>query len=125
MAAPGTRKAVRKKSAPPAAAGERTISRQLYELRKAAGLSQEAIGSQGFVSTPGWIKIENGQRMPSERLLEALMTFLIGEKVIRANQKEALLDELCTLKYVAHRSPFLAQLAKAHLKTLVPVVVSK
>ena len=61
--------------------------------------------------------------MPSEKLLAALVAFLLGEKVIRTNQKDALLTELCTLKYAAHRNPFLAQLAKNQLKTLTPIVL--
>ena len=124
---PTTRTKIRKPSKKKlaAAAGEPNIAVKLYDLRRAAGLSQEAIGAQGFVSAPGWIKVENGQRMPSEKLLAALASFLIGEKVIRANQKEALVNELCALKYAAHHSPFLAQLAKDYLKSLVPVVISK
>ncbi len=118
------RKTARKRSAATEASAPNIASR-LHDLRRHAGLSQEALGAQGFISTPGWIKVENGQRMPSEKLLAALVTFLVDEKVIRANQKDDLLTELCTLKYAAHRKPFLAQLAKDHLKTLVPVVVSK
>ena len=123
MANPRTqlRKTVRKKAAAPAVGPN--IAAWLRELRRAAGLSQEAIGAQGFVSTPGWIKVENGQRMPSEKLLAALVTFLVGEKVVHANQKDALLNKLCALKYAAHRSPFLQRLAKEHLESLSPVVI--
>ena len=102
---------------------EPNIAAKLLELRRAAGVSQDALGAQGFISTPGWIKIENGQRMPSEKLLAALVAFLVGEKVIRANQKDALIHELCTLKYAGHRSPFLQQIAKDQLKTLTPVTI--
>ncbi len=116
------RKTVSKKAATTAAAGP-NIAARLRELRRAAGLSQEAIGAQGFVSTPGWIKVENGQRMPSEKMLAALVAFLAEEKVIRANQQEALLTELCTVKYATDRKPFLAQLAKDQIATLTPVAI--
>ncbi len=116
------RNTVKKRSAAPADAGP-SIAARLRDLRRAAGLSQEAIGAQGFISTPGWIKVENGQRMPSEKLLAALTSFLVEEKIIRANQKEALHQELCALKYAADRKPFLAQLAKDRLATLAPVAI--
>ena len=58
-------KAGKRKRTALATGTERTVGQRLRELRKAAGVSQEAIGSQGFVSTPGWIKMENGQRSPS------------------------------------------------------------
>ena len=107
-----------KKSGAPLARAERTIARRLHELRKLAGVSQEAMGAQGFVSAPGWIKMENGQRSPSERLLTAFVAWLIEEKVVRLNQKAVLLDELCTLKYASHGNAFLREMAREHLATL-------
>jgi transcriptional regulator with XRE-family HTH domain len=110
-----TEKPVRKKSGAPPASEKRTIALRLHELRKLAGVSQEAMGAQGFVSAPGWIKIENGQRSPSEKLLTAFVTWLVEEKVVRANQKMALLDELCALKYLCHGNAFLREMAREHL----------
>ena len=99
---------------------EGSLPARLKALRKEAGVSQDAIGTQGFVSTPGWIKIENGQRSPSEKLLAELVSWLVKEKVVRAGQKTALIEELCGLKYAGHRSPFLAQLARDFLKAKSP-----
>ena len=53
-----------------------TLGDRLKKLRKELGLSQEALGAQGFVSTPGWIKIENGQRQASEKLTAVAMQVL-------------------------------------------------
>ncbi|MBE7158255.1 MAG: helix-turn-helix transcriptional regulator [Rhodospirillales bacterium] len=99
------------------------IAKKLRCLRRAGGLTQEAIGAYGFISAPGWIKLENGKRAPSEALLEKLCDFLVAEKVVRAVHKKTLHEELCALKYVGHRSPFLRQLATDYLKGRVPVAI--
>jgi transcriptional regulator with XRE-family HTH domain len=112
-----------KKSEASPASAERTIAHRLHELRKLAGVSQEAMGAQGFVSAPGWIKMENGQRSPSEKLLTAFVTWLVEEKVVRANHKVALLDELCALKYASHGNAFLREMAREHLATLSRVKI--
>lgn len=75
-------------------------------------------GSHGFISTPGWIKIENGQRQASEKLVEHLTRWLVEDKHLRAGAASALKEELLTLKYLGSRSPFLREMAKAHAKTL-------
>lgn len=116
-------KAGKSKQAAPVAGTERTIGRRLHALRKVAGVSQEAIGAQGFVSAPGWIKVENGQRLPSEKLLAAFVGWLVQEKFIRAGAKAALVEELTALKYSTHRSPFLAGLARQHLASLPPIAL--
>ena len=114
-----TRKAPgRKATAPSTGVGAR-----LKSIRQHAGFSQEAVGAQGFVSTPGWIKLENGQRSPSEKLLAALVNWLIQEKIIRAGQRAALIEELTALKYAGHRSAFLATMARDRLATLTPVAL--
>ena len=100
-----------------------TLAARLKDLRHKAGLSQEAVGAQGFVSTPGWIKVENGQRNPSEKLIVAFVTWLAAEKIIRASVKAALIEELTTIKYAEHRSPFLREMARARLASLAPVTL--
>ena len=112
----------RKPKATPGTA-EFTLGLKLKVLRRAAKLSQVAIGAQGFVSTPGWIKIENGQRQPSEELLKKFVAFMVAEKMIRAEQKQDLFNELCALKYVHHRSEFLRGMARDFQKGLPPVVL--
>lgn len=94
------------------------LANRLKTLRRELGLSQEAFGSQGFVSAPGWIKIENGQRMPSEKLLERLTKWLVEDKYVRAGAAGALKEELLTLKYLGSHSIFVRDLAKAHAQTL-------
>ena len=79
------------------------------------------MGAQGFVSAPGWIKMENGQRSPSEKLLTAFVTWLVAEKVVRPNQKAALLNELCALKYFSSRYAFPREMPLENLATLRPV----
>ena len=95
-----------------------TLGDRLKTLRRELGLSQEALGAQGLVSTPGWIKIENGQRQASEKLIEKLVKWVVEDKYIRAGTAGALKEELLTLKYLGSRSPFVRELAKAHAKSL-------
>ena len=87
-------------------------------LRQTLGLSQEAVGTQGFVSTPGWIKIENGQRQASEKLIDRLTKWLVQSKHLRAGAAATLKEELLTLKYMGSKSRFLQEMAKAHAARL-------
>ena len=95
-----------------------TLGEKLQSIRHECGLSQGAIGAQGFVSAPGWIKLENGQRSPSEKLVEQFVGWLVEGKHIRANTAKGLRDELLTLKYLGSNSLFLRDLARAHARTL-------
>ncbi len=95
-----------------------TLGEKLKSIRRESGLSQEAIGAQGFVSAPGWIKLENGQRSPSEKLLEKLVTWLVQDKHIRANTSKGLREELLTLKYLGSHSTFVRSLAQTHARQL-------
>ena len=94
------------------------LGQRLKSLRHDLGLSQEAVGAQGFVSTPGWIKIENGQRLPSDPLLTRLTRWLVHDSYMSQTAAERLREELLTLKYLLNRSDFVRLLARAHLKEL-------
>ena len=95
-----------------------TLGDRLKALRKELGLSQEALGAQGFVSTPGWIKIENGQRQASEKLIDKLSKWLVADKYMKSSLATTLKEELLILKYLGNRSPFVRDLAKARAKLL-------
>ena len=95
-----------------------TLGEKFKLIRRESGLSQEAIGAQGFVSAPGWIKLENGQRSPSEKLIEKLVAWLVQDKHVRANAAKGLKEELMTLKYLGSQSVFLRGLAQAHARDL-------
>ena len=95
-----------------------TLGERLKSLRQQIGLSQEAVGAQGFVSTPGWIKIENGQRQASEKLIEKLTRWLIDDKYMPAKAATTLKEELLVLKYLGNRSVFVREMAKARAKGL-------
>ncbi len=95
-----------------------TLAERLKTLRRELNLSQEAFGAQGFVSAPGWIKIENGQRQASEKLIERLTKWLVEDKYMRANAVGPLKEELLTLKYLGSRSTFVREMAKTHAKKL-------
>ena len=95
-----------------------TLGEKLKTIRRDCGLSQEAIGAQGFVSTPGWIKLENSQRSPSEKLIDSLVGWLVADKYIRASASKGLKEELLTLKYLGSQSHFVRELAKAHARGL-------
>ena len=95
-----------------------TLGEKFKVIRRESGLSQEAIGAQGFVSAPGWIKLENGQRSPSEKLIERLVTWLVQDKHGRANAAKGLREELLTLKYLGSHSSFVRNLAQTHARSL-------
>ena len=118
-----SRRTASKRPKAPTDTPEVTLGAKLKLLRRAAKLSQVAIGAQGFVSAPGWIKIENGQRLPSEEMIQKFVAFMVVEKVIHAEQKQLLFNELCALKYVHHRSDFLRLMAREYQKGLAPVVL--
>ena len=95
-----------------------TLGEKLQTIRRECDLSQEAIGGQGFISAPGWIKLENEQRSPSEKLLEKLVTWLVKDKHVSASKAKVLKEELFTLKYLGSNSMFVRELAKGHAKLL-------
>ena len=68
------------------------------------------------MSTPGWIKIENGQRQASEKLIERLVKWLVGEKYLKASGASGLREELLMLKYLGSNSAFVREMAKAHAR---------
>ena len=117
-----TTKTVRKAKAPSDDI-ETNLGTKLRLLRRAARLSQVAIGAQGFVSAPGWIKIENGQRRASEELLKKFVSFIVEEQVIHAKDGEAMFRELCALKYVNDRRDFVREMARSLYKSLPPIVL--
>ena len=97
-----------------------TLGERLKKLRNGLGLSQEAMGAQGFVSAPGWIKIENGQRLPSDELLHRLISWMLKDQYITVQAAGELLEELLTLKYIASPSAFVRKLAHRHSRRLSP-----
>jgi transcriptional regulator with XRE-family HTH domain len=94
------------------------LSKRLRDLRRSVGLSQEALGAQGFVSTPGWVKIENGTRQPSDTLLEKLVNWAQNDGYVTKDERDNLLQELLSLKYMTHLSPFVSRLAKNYYETV-------
>ena len=76
------------------------------------------MGAHGFASVPGWIKLENGQRSPSEKLIEKLVSWLVSNKHVRSSAAKELKEELLTLKYMGSRSAYLRELAHHHAKGL-------
>ena len=95
-----------------------TFGERVKSLRLELGLSQTVLGSRGFVSAPGWIKIENGQRQASEKLIERLTRWLVEDKYMRAGAVGTLKEELLTIKYLGSRSPFVREMARSHAKKL-------
>ena len=95
-----------------------TFGQRLKSLRNELGLSQEAVGAQGFVSTPGWIKIENGQRQASEKLIEKMLKWLVSDKYMKSGAAAPLREELLTLKYMGSNSKFVCEMARTHAKKL-------
>jgi transcriptional regulator with XRE-family HTH domain len=95
------------------------LGRKLAELRRSAGLTQEAAAALVPVSVPALIKIESGQRLPSDSALARLTAALAKAGAVKASQRKALELELLTRKYAEHRtSEFLRRLARHRLKEL-------
>ena len=90
------------------------LGQRLKSIRRELKLSQEAVGAQGFVSTPGWIKIENGQRQASDKLIEKFVNWLIREEYVQPQDAHRLQDEFLTLKYARHTSSFVREMARRH-----------
>jgi transcriptional regulator with XRE-family HTH domain len=89
----------------------RLINQRLRKLRLALDLSQEAMGAQGFVSAPGWAKIENGQRQPGDKLLQELVLWMQKSRHVTDQEGKLLHEELLAIKYMNHSSPFIRRLA--------------
>lgn len=96
------------------------VCQRLRNLRKSLAISQEALGAQGFVSTPGWAKIENGTRQPSDELLEKLTDWMVRDGYLKVRERTPLLEELLSLKYMEHMSPFVRRLASEFYRALTP-----
>ena len=96
-----------------------TFGDRLKKLRNELGLSQEALGAQGFVSTPGWIKVENGQRQASERLIEKLIRWLVEQRYMGAPAAKQLREELFILKYLGSTSKFVREMTRLQAHSLL------
>ena len=94
------------------------LSSRLREIRQSLGLSQETFGTLGFVSTPGWVKIENGTRQPSDSLIEKLVQWAVANNHLSQDDSAGLQQELLALKYMNNLSPFVCRLAKDYYDTL-------
>ncbi len=93
------------------------LAKRLRSVREQTGISLDAIGAQGFVSAPGWKKVENGQRQPSESLIEGLVHWLVSDKHIRVGAAKPLREELLLLKYLENKSAFVRDCAGAMART--------
>ena len=89
----------------------------LKDLRTRLGFSQEAIGAQGFVSAPGYIKIENGQRQASEKLIQNFTDWLVSDKHMSRKNADGVKAQLLTAKYLDARSPFVRDMAANHARS--------
>jgi transcriptional regulator with XRE-family HTH domain len=88
------------------------VCQRLRELRKSIGISQHAIGAQVFVSDLGWAKINNRTRQPSDEILEKPADWMLKDDYLKSRWKSELLDELLSLKYMAHLPPFVRRLPR-------------
>ncbi len=95
------------------------VGSRLKSIRNELNLSQEALGAQGFVSTPGWIKFENGQRIPSDRMLHRFVSWLMRDNYYNSTAAASLLEELLTIKYLGDRSAFIRKLAYYYAKSIL------
>ena len=89
------------------------LAQRLQKLRVELKLSQAEIGAQGFVSPTGWLRIERGQRLPSETLIEGLCLWLLAHNLIPPKRILALQEELLLLLYLGSKSAFVRDMAGA------------
>ncbi len=102
------------KTPPPTGVGQKVA-----ELRRSLGLTQQQLATLVPVSLPALIKIENGQRLPSDIALSRLAAALGKAGAVKASQRKMLEVELLTRKYAEHRtSAFLRELARKRLAEL-------
>jgi transcriptional regulator with XRE-family HTH domain len=95
------------------------LGKKLAELRHQAGLTQEAAAALTPISVPALIKIENGQRLPSDPALVRIAAALSKAAGVKAGERKTIELDLMLRKYAGHRtSAFLRQLAIARLKEL-------
>jgi PAS domain S-box-containing protein len=94
------------------------VGERLKALRRELGLSPDALGAEGFISARAWIKIEEGERLPSDKFIDKLVRWLIDARHLPADPANRLKEELLTLKCLGSRSPFVRELAKAHARSL-------
>jgi transcriptional regulator with XRE-family HTH domain len=93
-----------------------TLGSRLAQVRRGAGLTQEAAATLASVSTPALIKIEGGRRLPGDKTLDRMTGAFVEAGIIKLRQRKALLEELLMRKYAEHRtSPFLRRLARIQL----------
>jgi transcriptional regulator with XRE-family HTH domain len=89
---------------------------KVAELRRSVGLTQAQMAALVPVSLPALIKIENGQRLPSDTALARLAGALAKAGTVKASQRKTLEAELLARKYAEHRtSAFLRELARRRL----------
>lgn len=94
-----------------------TLGSRLAQVRRDAGLTQEAAASLASVSTPALIKIEGGRRLPGDDTLDRMTGAFVEIGAVKARQRKAFLEELLTRKYAEHRtSPFLRKIARMRLE---------
>ena len=63
------------------------------------------------MSAPGWIKLENGQRQPSEKLIEKLVTWVQLRGSFNSKGAKSLREELLLCKYLGSPSAFVRSMA--------------
>lgn len=95
------------------------LAQRLQRLRARLGLSLDEIGAQGFVTATGWSRLENGNRQPSDQLIERLCLWLSAHKMLSRTWTAALQEELLLLKYLADKSAFVRAMAGAEARTTI------
>lgn len=93
------------------------LANRLKRLRQECNLTQTTLGSLGFISVHGWIKLENGQRSPSEKLIENLLAWLVRDQHISKKAAGPLKLELLTLKYLGDPSRFVRDAIGAYARS--------
>ncbi len=94
-----------------------TLARALADIRHAAGLSRQRLTEEfALISCPTWVKLEGGDRSPSETLLAQFVDWLVERGRLKGCHRAELLDYLTALKHCAGPSPFLRRVMKDYLE---------
>ena len=95
-----------------------TLHERLKQLRADTDWSQETFAAHIGISTPGYIKLENGQRLPSEKVITQIAGALFDKKTtLYAPLVASLIDELSTLKALGSKNPYIRKIAGVYVKS--------
>ena len=89
-----------------------SLAQALAAIRQSTGFSQNRFAQElALISGPAWIKIEAGNRDPSDSLLDGLVKWLVNQRRLETKASGEVARYLKALKYLGNRVEFVRRLA--------------